>query len=62
MEYHGTFIPFKNQLYSKPGSPIFLLFGSWSLEYLYIWVSQSFSDNYRLATLADVQRLYENSK
>ena len=26
-EYHGTFTPLKNQLYSKPGSPIFLLMG-----------------------------------
>ena len=26
-EYHGKFITFKNQLYSKPGSPIFLFFG-----------------------------------
>ena len=32
-EYHGTLIPFKSQLYPKPGSSIFLLFGSWSLEY-----------------------------
>ena len=30
-EYHGMFISFKSHLYSKQGSPIFLLFGSWSL-------------------------------
>ena len=30
-EYHGMFISFKGHLYSKQGSPIFLLFGSWSL-------------------------------
>ena len=27
-EYHGMFISFKSHLYSKQGSPIFLLFGS----------------------------------
>ena len=37
-EYHGIFIPFKSQIYSKHGSPTFLLFGSWSLM-LYIHVS-----------------------
>ena len=30
-EYHGMFISFKSHLYSKQGSPIFLLFGSWGL-------------------------------
>ena len=28
-EYHGIFISFKNQLYSKQRSSILLLFGSW---------------------------------
>ena len=28
MEYLDTFIPFRSCLYSRPGSPIFLLFGS----------------------------------
>ena len=38
-EYHDTFIPFKSQLYSKPGSFIFLLFELWGLVlYLYFWV------------------------
>ena len=32
-EFHGIFISFKIQLYSKQGSPIFLLFGSWSLVF-----------------------------
>ena len=42
-EYHGTFRPFKNQLHLKPGSPIFLLFRSWSLVlYLYLWVNSKF--------------------
>ena len=30
-KYHGMFISFKGHLYLKKGSPIFLLFGSWSL-------------------------------
>ena len=30
-EYHDGFIPFKSQVYSKHGSPIFLLFTSWNL-------------------------------
>ena len=38
IEYHGMFISFKTHLYSKQGSPIFLLFGSWSLAlYLLVW-------------------------
>ena len=36
-EYHGMFISFKSHLYSKQGSPIYLLFGSWSLV-LYLLV------------------------
>ena len=43
MEYHGTFLPYKSQLYTKPGSLIFLLFGSWSLV-LNLRVWRSFSD------------------
>ena len=30
-EYHGIFISFKIRIYSKHGSPIFLLFGLWHL-------------------------------
>ena len=42
-EYHGASTLFKSQLYSKLGSLIFLLFGSWNLElYLYVWVNQQF--------------------
>ena len=38
MEQHGTFTPFKSHLYSKSGSSVFLLFGSWSLVlYLYVF-------------------------
>ena len=37
-EYYGTFISFKSLLYSKQGSPVFLLFGSWSVI-LYLHVS-----------------------
>ena len=37
MKHHGTFTPFKNQLYSKPGSPIFLLLGSWSLVFIFMF-------------------------
>ena len=36
--YYGTFISFKSLLYSKQGSPVFLLFGSWSVI-LYLHVS-----------------------
>ena len=39
-KYHGTFIPFKSQLYSMPRISIFLLFGSWNLVfYLHVWVN-----------------------
>ena len=38
-EYNDTFITFKSQLYSKPGSSIFLLFESWNLVlYHHVWV------------------------
>ena len=43
MEHLGTFIPCKSWLHSKPGSPIFQLFGSYSLVvYLYVWVKSKF--------------------
>ena len=42
-EYHGMFISFKSHLYSKQGSLIFLLFGSWSLAlYLLVGVKSKF--------------------
>ena len=63
MEYLGTFIPLKSRVHSKPGSPIFQLFRSYSLVvYLYVWVKSKFSDNYSLPVLVNIQRLYENSK
>ena len=41
-KYHGICISFKSHLYSKQESPIFLLFGSWSLTlYLLVWVASS---------------------
>ena len=65
-EYHGTFILFKRYLYhgtivpclySKQGSPIFLLFGSWC-----VGLSQSFFDKSNLIIWVDIQRLHENGK
>ena len=42
-EYHSNFILFKNQVYSKLWSPIFLLFGSWCLVlYLHVWLKSKF--------------------
>ena len=39
-EYHGMFISFKSHLYSRQGSPIFLLFDSLSLVlYLLVWLN-----------------------
>ena len=63
-KYHGIFIPFKREAYSKHGSIIFLLFGSWSLIlYLCVWVkTKFFSDNFKLTNLVDVQRLYQNGE
>ena len=41
--YHGIFMPFKSQAYSKHGSPNFLLFGSWSLvSYIHSLVKAKF--------------------
>ena len=37
-ECYGTFMPFKSQLCSKPGSSTFLLFASWSLDYYRIFI------------------------
>ena len=63
-KYHGIFIPFKREAYSKHGSIIFLLFGSWSLIlYLCVWVkTKFFSDNFKLTNLVDVQRLHQNGE
>ena len=42
-KYHGIFISFKIQLYSKQGSPIFIFFGSWNLVlYLHVWINSKF--------------------
>ena len=43
-EYHDDiFILFKSQVYSKHGSPTFLLFGSWSLvSYIHVSVNAKF--------------------
>ena len=59
-KYHGTlFIPFKSQVYSQQGSPIFLLFGSWSLVlHFHVWVKS----NLILIIQTDVQRLHEDGK
>ena len=60
-EYHDTSISFKSHLYSKQVSPIFLLFGSWSVVFISMFrLSQSFSDNSNLIILVDIQRLHEN--
>ena len=58
-EYHRMFISFKSHLYSNQGSPIFLLFESWSLAlYLLVWVKSKFY----LIILVDVQRFHEKGK
>ena len=57
-EYHRMFIHSKSQVYSRQGSPIVLLFGSWSLVYLRVRVKSKFLFN--LTILVDVQRLHEN--
>ena len=49
MEYNGTFISFESHLYSRQGSPIFLLLGWWS-----VGLSQMFSDNCNLIILVDI--------
>ena len=42
-KYSSMFISFKSHLYSKQGSSIFLLFGSWSLAlYLLNWVKSKY--------------------
>ena len=60
MEYYGIFIPFKTRVYSKHGSPIFLMSGSWKMVlHLHVWEK---GDNSNLTNLVDVQRLHENGK
>ena len=54
-EYHGMFISFKSHLCSKQGSPIFLLFGSWTLAlHLLVWVKSKFFDDSNLIILVDI--------
>ena len=49
------FISFKSHLYSKQGSPIFLLCGSWSVVFFFmLGLSQSFSFNSNLIILVDI--------
>ena len=61
-EYYGTFTSFKSHLYSKQGSPILLLFGSWNVISPCLDYVKSFSDISSLPILVDFQRLQENGK
>ena len=39
-QYHAILIPFKSQVYTKHGSPIFLIFELWILvPYLHVYIS-----------------------
>ena len=51
-----------SEVYSRQGSPIFALFGSWSLAlYLHFWVnSKNFSHNCILTILVDVQSFHKS--
>ena len=61
IEYHGILTSFKNQLYSKQRSSIFLLLSSWSLAvYLHVRVKLKFFENFSLIILVVAQRLQEN--
>ena len=58
-EYHGIFIPFKDQIYSKQGSYVSFLFGTWNFCIIFpcldeVKVSTGNSD---LTNLVDVQRI-----
>ena len=63
-EYYGTLISFKSHLYSKQASPIFLLFGLWSIviHLSMFGLSQGFSNIFNMPILAELQRLHENGK
>ena len=54
---------FKRHLYSKERSPIFILFGSWSVVIISMFeLSQSFFGNSNLVILVYIRRLHEHSK
>ena len=56
-EYHSIFIPFRSQVYSKQGSPIFSLV--WGIEFSIIspCLDKVFSDNWNLTNLFNIQFL-----
>ena len=63
-EYHGIFILFKSRVYSKHGSPIFSLFGSWKMvSYLHVWEKAKLLQvTLNLTNLVNIQHLHENGK
>ena len=65
MEYHGIFIPFKVQIYSKQGNHISLLFGIWTyfnIISLCLDEAKVSIVNTDLINYAGVQRLHKNIK
>ena len=64
-EYHGIFILFKGQIYSKQGSHISLLFGTWTCFRIisHSWIVAKVSTvNTNLIKFVGDQRLHKNIK
>ena len=63
-EYHAIFIPFKGQIYSKQGSYVSFLFGTWTLTIISPCLGEAKVSAVKsdLTNFVDVQRLHENIK
>ena len=61
-EYHDIFIPFKGQIYSKQGSHISLLLGTWTFSIIFPCLGEAKvpTVNSDLTNFVDVQRLHEH--
>ena len=63
-EYHVIFITFKDQIYSKQGSHVSFLFGTWTFGIIFPCLGEAkvSTVNSDLTNFVDVQRLHENIK
>ena len=61
-DYHDIFIPFKGQIYSKQGTHISLLVGTWTFSIIFPCLSEAkvSTVNSDLTNFLDIQRLHEN--
>ena len=64
MRSNVIFIPFKGQIYSKQGSHVSFLFGTWTFSIIFPCFGEAkvSTVNSDMTNFIDVQRLHENIK